>query len=686
MVRKDKKNDDEESTEEFFIGESNIPDDFITDNTIILGGNDAFEEEYDEETTEHFNIGENKIPEVKVTKSRIELEKKDSPEVEDANDILKKSKSEDNKISKVGGTDSIIILGDDGLFTGEYYEEDYVVEEHLQKEDKSVSERDNPLIKVFESQDTSPIERKSKTKDYSDDIASEFNKFIMEESDFLSYLEEFLNEDEKIEMYNQINTSIKVNMMKKELIDPIGINSTYIKDSFLWKYIRARDKNLHTTIDLLADLYIELNKYPEILASIFPERVNRFPENELSVIWGKYKTFITKWKGKIREKKQIGFRDEDLELLRTNIHKILGNKAGNCFKIINLYKSERVNYVEFINRLTQELGKYSYKLALTMEEFSLILGGYVNFTNDIIGKKNKPSHQRYNPSYKFSIERLEDIKDNIRTIFGDSAKNCFKIIENYKKRNPDIKKYKHQQYTIKAPRFFKNIEIVIVSYFFGLMCSDGYKSSISYRIGIELHTADIDRLILFAKAIGFDMNRIKERIRYHRINNKLKAYQISVMQFTCKDMYHDLDNLQFSEFKENQIGLPDCIVYAVSKAKQEALKSGIDWMSTDYGLIALAFLLGYYDGDGNLDKRGNQMSVRIYSSNKKFLNQIKEVFEIENDVLTNTEPGEIRYIFGKPAVSRGYYLLTLGVRVFTGMLKSFSDSMQRKRPLEYRNS
>ena len=681
MVKKDKRNDDEECTEEFFIGESNI-----TDSTIILGGNDALEEKYEEETTEFFNIGESNIPEAKVTNSRIKLRKKDSCELEDANDILKKSKSEEIKISKIGETDSIIILEYDGLFTDEYFEEDYVVEEYLQKEDKSVNERDNPLIEVINSQDTSPIERKFKTKDYSDDIATEFQKFVMEGSDFSSNLGEFLNEDEKIGVTDQLITFKRVNMTKKELIDPIGINSTYIKNSFLWKYIQERDKKLHsdiTTIDLLADLYIELNKYPEVLASLFPERINRFPENELSVIWGKYKTFITKWKRIIKEKKRPGFSEEDLDLLRKKIHEILGDKAGKCFKIINRYKEERLTYVEFITQLTRELGRYSYKLALTMEEFSLILGGYVNFTNDILGKINNPSHQRYNPNYKFSIERLEDIKDNVQTIFGDNAKNCFRIIENYKKHNPNIKKYKHQQYTIKKPRFFKFIDGIIVSYFFGLMSSDGYKSSTSYRIGIELQTDDKDRLILFAKKIGFDKNRIKNRIRFHRVNDKLKAYRISAMQFICKDMYYDLDNHQFSDFKENQIGLPDCIVNAVLKAKQEA---GKDWMSTEYGMIALAYLLGYYDGDGTLEKRGNQMSARIYSSNKKFLDQVRKVFGIKNKVYTNTEPGEIRYIFGKTVVCKGYYFLTLGVEVFTGMLNSFSDSMQRKRPLKYRNS
>ena len=473
------------------------------------------------------------------------------------------------------------------------------------------------------------------------------------------------------------------------LSDPIGKNSTYIKNSFLWEYIKTRDKNIlneHTTIDLLADLYIEINRYPQILASIFPDRVNRFPERELSVIWGKYETFITKWKRLIRDNKQEGFRDEDLELLRINLKRHLGNKAGNCSKIINLYKSGKLTYIEFIDQLTKELGRYSYRLPLTMEEFSLILGGYVNFTNDILGKINNPSHQRYNPNYKFSIERLDDIKDNIQTILGDKDKKILMIIRKYKNFNPDLKKYKHQQHTINNPRFFKIIDLILTAYLFGLMCADGYRASKSYRIGIELKSDDKDRLILFAKSIGLNINRIRSRVRFYRINGVLKSSQMSVLSFICKDMHNDFANNQYSSSKADRKYIPNCILDAIHKAKQEALEMGINWMDTYWGMVALAWLLGYYDGDGTLDMRGNQMSARIYSASKQFLEQIREAFGIRNKVLTNTEPGEVRIVFGKPVVSRGYYLLTLGVEVFIGMLHSFSDSMQRKRPLKYRNS
>ena len=500
----------------------------------------------------------------------------------------------------------------------------------------------------------------------------------------------FLDDDDDIipeETQSLVNKEMETPNIA--LNDPLGKNSTYIKNSFLWKYIQTRDKNIlneHTTIDLLADLYIEINRYPEILASIFPNRVNRFPERELSVIWGKYETFITKWKRLIRDNKQEGFRDEDLELLIINLKRHLGNKTDNCSKIINLYKTGRLTYIEFIDQLTKELGRYSYKLALTMYEFSLILGGYVNFTNDILGKINNPSHQRYNPNYKLSIERLDDIKDNIHTILLNKTEKCFEIIKKYKDFNPDLKKYKHQQYTINNPRFFEVIDAILVAYFFGLLCADGYKSSSSYKIGIELSTNDKDRLLLFAESIGFDISRIKDRVRFYRVNGVLKSSQMSVLSFICKDMYNDLDNNQFSEYKKYNIGLPNCILESIRKAKQEAFENGADWMDTYWGKVALAFLLGFYDGDGTLDKRENQICARIYSSNKDFLDQVKDAFEIKNDVLTNTEPGEIRYIFGEPFVSRGYYLLTLGVKVFTGMLNSFSDSMPRKRPIKYRNS
>jgi len=40
---------------------------------------------------------------------------------------------------------------------------------------------------------------------------------------------------------------------------------------------------------------------------------------------------------------------------------------------------------------------------------------------------------------------------------------------------------------------------------------------------------------------------------------------------------------------------------------------------------------------------------------------------------------------GRLTVCKGFYWLTLGTDVFEGMLNSFSNSMERKRPLEYRN-
>ena len=468
-------------------------------------------------------------------------------------------------------------------------------------------------------------------------------------------------------------------------IDAGGRNSIKIKNSLLWKYIQSRNENnigKYNTMDLLSDLYIEINRYPEMLASLFPDRVSRFTDRDLSIIWGKYKNFILKWKQKMKNDKQKCFYDEDLKHIKIILKENLSAKAIGCIKIIELYKSKKLNNTEFIDQLKKELGRVSNKIVLTMEEYSLILGGYVNFINDILGKIYTPSHQRYNPDYKFSIERLDAFKDNLLTILGYRAKNCFEIFEKYKKFNPDLKRYSHQQYTIEKPHFFEKIDNPIIAYFFGLMCADGYKSTTSYRIGIELSIKDKDRLILFAKSIGFDINRIIDKTKFYRIRGVLKYSQMSILTFICKEMYLDLDNNQFSSSKEERKCVPNCILEVINKAKKEASEIGIDWMNTYWGMISLSWLLGFYDGDGTLDKRGKQMSVRIYSANKEFLEKIKEVFGITNKVLTNTEFGAKRLVFNRTIITKGYYLLTLGPNLFNCMLNSFSDSMKRKRPIK----
>lgn len=77
----------------------------------------------------------------------------------------------------------------------------------------------------------------------------------------------------------------------------------------------------------------------------------------------------------------------------------------------------------------------------------------------------------------------------------------------------------------------------------------------------------------------------------------------------------------------------------------------------------MAFLLGYFDGDGTLG------TSRITSGSKKFLLQIYKKFDIKNKIYSY----------------RGNHKLYLGAELFNEMLDNFQESFFKKRiRLSYR--
>ncbi|MBA7504718.1 hypothetical protein ES706_03372 [subsurface metagenome] len=86
------------------------------------------------------------------------------------------------------------------------------------------------------------------------------------------------------------------------------------------------------------------------------------------------------------------------------------------------------------------------------------------------------------------------------------------------------------------------------------------------------------------------------------------------------------------------------------------------WYFTKSGKLALAWLLGFYDGDGHY---GGERSASIASSSKTFLESIKRVFLSKNSVR----------IYEKSKS------LTLGPDLFEAMIWSYNKSMPRKRSL-----
>jgi len=123
----------------------------------------------------------------------------------------------------------------------------------------------------------------------------------------------------------------------------------------------------------------------------------------------------------------------------------------------------------------------------------------------------------------------------------------------------------------------------------------------------------------------------------------------------------------------NEIQIQFCLDLLGKNSKQ----TNIQWWLTLPGRVALAFLLGFFDGDGYYS---GVKSARIYANSKQFLEHIKDLFNIKNRVCEDKTPGETLWVFDEIYISKGMYSLALGPKLFEKMLKSYNLSMQRKRP------
>jgi len=441
----------------------------------------------------------------------------------------------------------------------------------------------------------------------------------------------------------------------------------------------------YNTRDLIKDLREEIQQFSEELAQMFPNRLlkkrgNKYSHSHLSQLWEMSDSYVRS--GVIASAKQNSdfiIAEKALLQLQEKLEERLASKALGCFEIIRRYQSNEINTLQFVDMLEKELGRVSGEIMVTNEELSLILAGTHQFIQSILSRMTQLTHRRYNPHYKFSKESLSEFKDFLFEMFGYRAKKCFDNLRRYEHLNPDLKEYSKQQYTIINPHYFQNIEKKRdASYWFGFLRADGSRGGAPYTIAIELAEKDIKTLKGFAKKIGFPLDRIETRAQYRLYKGKLKEYKSARIKFVCRPMAQDIDNLGFQSSKADQKFVPDYIVQALKEAKRISKQTNIDWWLTLPGKVALAFLLGFYDGDGTY--RGGR-SARIYASSKQFLEHIKELFEIKNKVFKAMEPGEETWVLDRKCVSKGFYSLALGPKLYDMMINSYKYSMKRKRPL-----
>lgn len=196
--------------------------------------------------------------------------------------------------------------------------------------------------------------------------------------------------------------------------------------------------------------------------------------------------------------------------------------------------------------------------------------------------------------------------------------------------------------------YFKVIDTKEKAYWLGFLFADGWLSrqTKNVRFGVSSDIKDELQIDRFANAIGFNL-----KYKYypqHETEKNLVKLRFMNRQFAYNLVKH---GYIIGKQKSKHIQLP--------KLSSRALY--------------LAFLLGYFDGDGKV------YSARITCGSKKFLLQIKELFNLDNVIAKK---------YSGPTPIHGHklhgmcYEMGFGKALFQEMLANYHDSLPRKRILK----
>ncbi len=350
----------------------------------------------------------------------------------------------------------------------------------------------------------------------------------------------------------------------------------------------------------------------------------------------------------------------------------LVNGVNNSFQVSTEKKKESEEYstLQFIDDLVKEVTKIApiHMIATKGKD-----RGFIKFTvlsevffekaprfiKDIRGRIKYQNHRYYNPDYQFSIEVLNTLKKNLHNYFGDNDIGCDILIALYIDKNKSLKEYSHQQWHLFNPRlrynYFRNIDTLQKAYWFGFLCAEvflGYKSNENkFRLDLELSIKDIDILEKFHKVLELDTS-IKIGYRILEYKGEIKRYKHGLISFQCKPMIMDLLRNGFDNIRN---GIPPFF---------------------DNEKLFLAWLLGYFDGDGS------ETGYRLYSTNQDLLLTLKRKYNLSNDVIKERDE-EIEIDdslnFKKIVLRKAFYSLSLGAELFQKMMVNYNDSLLRKR-------
>jgi hypothetical protein len=190
--------------------------------------------------------------------------------------------------------------------------------------------------------------------------------------------------------------------------------------------------------------------------------------------------------------------------------------------------------------------------------------------------------------------------------------------------------------------YFHEINAKEKAYWLGFLYADGFLTGDLRRstyIRLELKRDDEEAIDRFCRSLGLEKSK-----KEYRIHERTKSVEI---RFAYKPMVLDLMRLGLKFRKSKIIEFPD-----LRNSEME-----------------LAFLLGYFDGDGK------QNSPEITSGSKRFLEETKDKFALPYKLRMECYNKEI---YGRK-IRGTEYRLWLGANLFVEMQKNYSDSMARKR-------
>jgi hypothetical protein len=192
--------------------------------------------------------------------------------------------------------------------------------------------------------------------------------------------------------------------------------------------------------------------------------------------------------------------------------------------------------------------------------------------------------------------------------------------------------------------YFKRVHTKEKAYWLGFLFADGFITRTSrgtVQIGIKLAQKDEDTIDRFCECLGLD----KGRKQY--LTGEGGKKQVRII-FACKKISNDLLK-QGLTFRKSRI---------------------IEYPHLPQRNLDLAFLLGFYDGDGH------QNSTEISTGSIRFLKQIKNRFGLPYKIRVEESLG----ITGMK-IKGIKYSMHLGAELFNEMMRNYGQSMPRKRRL-----